>query len=278
MFVVLQIDGRGRYGKTGLRILDRLRGGRLTSESKQVAGGSYQIVRWSGIGMPDWELIESACRRTFNRVLLPQGVHVPDGIRITAPALPRFERRVLCETACEIAKRSGLALYRRVLGLVDPSGELSGLLPGLLRYYSLVKVVTGNLDLYEKESRRMMDELGAPVIVGCDPESLGDCLLVLTCGSGYLQAKKLDVPVLCPDGFPGGNPCITSPQITPSREIIDACPPDISLQSFAGALFEHCGVVDMNLTATAMLCDYRQSSLVEVVRVVSESALRAGGR
>jgi len=270
MFVVLQIEGRGRR-RGGLRALDRLRGARLTSECRQVAGGVYQIVQWTGVGTPDWELIESACRRSFNRVLLPQGVHVPDGIRIMQPTLPRFERRILHETACEIAKRSGLALYRRILGLIDPGGELAGMLPGLLRYYSLVKVVTGNIDLYEAESRRMMDELGAPVIVGCTIESLDDCMLVITCG-GYPKAPG--VPMLCPDGFPGGSPCITLPQITPPREIIEACPPDISLQSFAGALFEFCGVTDMSLTATAMLCDYRQSSLSEVIRVVSESAAK----
>ena len=255
-------------GKLG--ILDRLRGGRLTGESGQAAGGSYQIIRWSGCGVPDWELIESACRRAYNRVLIPQGVRVPEGVRIIAPEFPHFERRIMRDTACEIACRSGLPLYRRVLGLVDPGGELAGLLPRLLRYYSLVKVVTENFGLYGEESERMMNELGAPVLVGCEPDSLGDCMLVLARSAGHLPKKALDVPVLCISGFPGGAPCITLPQITPSREIIETCPPDIPLQRFTGALYEFSGVRDMSFTATAMLCDYRQSSLAETVREVSD--------
>ena len=268
MFVVLQIEGKAQRGRAG--ILDRLRKNRLSGETRQTAGGVYQVMRWYGRTAPDWELIESACRRAYSRVLTPGWVHVPEGVRILAPALPRFEQRVLRDTACEIAARSGLPLYRRVLGLVDPGGELADMLPALLRFYSCVKVVTGNLELYTEESERMMHELGAPVLVGCDAQSLDDCMLILTRKSEHLQ-KSPCTPVLCPKGYPGGNPCITLPQITPPREIIEDCPPGIPLQSFAGALFEFCGVQNMNFAATAMLCDYRQSSLAEVANRIRDS-------
>jgi hypothetical protein len=201
-------------------------------------------------------------------------VQLPAALQIPPPELPRFGQRVLLETACTIALRSGLPMYRRVLGLADPAGELAGLLPTLLRYYACVKVATGNLTHYAAQSERMMRELGAPVLVGCDPDSMGDCALTLAADASHLP-KPPKMPVLCLRGFPGGMPCITAPEITPPAEIAAACPPGIAPHLFAGALYEYSGVEAMRFTATAMLCDYRRTGLTEAVDAILR-ALSAG--
>jgi hypothetical protein len=274
MFVVLQIEHK-RHSGFPRRILDMLRRGRIAYEQHQVMGARYYILRWSG-GPPDesgWAEMEDICRRSYNGALIPQGLVIPGGVRFAPPLLPRFERRVLCETACEIArmsKQAGVPLYRRVLGIADPGGELAQMLPSLLRYYSCVKVHTDNFELYLTESERMMRELGAPVLVGCELESLDDCMLILAREQSPLKPSP-NVPVLCPAGFPGGSPCVTSLQIRPPDEIAAACPPDIPLQAFAGSLYEFCGIgsnKDISFAAAAMFCDYRRVGIAEAVRLI----------
>ena len=173
-----------------------------------------------------------------------------------------------------MSKQAGLPLYRRILGLADPGGEFAEMLPVLLRYYSCVKVHTENLELYLAESERMMSELGAPVLVGCELESLDDCMLILA--RGGLNPPP-NAPVMCPSGFPGGSPCITSLQISPPDEIIAACPPGISPQTFAGALYEFSGIdshAGIKFAATAMLCDYRRVGIAEAFRLIMDGRNR----
>ena len=269
MFIVLQIERSQRTGVVG-RLMDRLQHSRISEQSLEVMGGRYKQLCWRGASRPDWEEITTACFRYQNRVLLPQGITLPEGVLLEAPALPRFRRAVLIQTACAIAERSKLPLYRRILGIIDDTGAMAAELPLLLRYYSCVRVVSHRTALYARESERMMHELGAPVLVGCEPDSLRDCMLVLSAGSQRNVGIK--APLLCADTASEGFPCISSLQITPPDVVVKACPEDISLNTFAGSLYEFSGVRGYNLVAGQMLCDYRRSSITEAVNAVCSHA------
>jgi len=260
----MQIERTQREGVIG-RFMDRLQRTAINEEKCEVMGGRYKLVRWRGASQPDWIKLEQLCLQFRQRVLLPQNIVPPAGIVLEAPKLPNFKRMILVKTACEIAERSKLPIYRRIIGVVDDKGTLAYELPMLLRYYSCVRVISSELQLYIQESERMMHELGAPVIVGGEINSLHDCMLVI---SEETPEAVVRAPLLCTNNSLGGINCISSLQIAPPKAVLAACPEDISLQEFAGSLYEFSGVREYNFAAGNMLCDYRYANLTEIVSTV----------
>ena len=271
MFIVLQMERSLRQGALG-RLADRLMRTKIIHKNHEVMGGGYKLLQWQSGSRPNWEQLEAACSRYRNRVLFPEGLILPEALKIETPLLPNFKRAVLVNTACEIATRSRLPLYRRVLGLIDENGSMVDELPLLLRYYSCIMVASRATELYAIAGARIMHELGAPVLVGCEPKGLGECMLVISEGS--LKSEKLRAPLLCPGSAVGSSLCIGSLEITPPEDVSAACPEDISLQDFAGSLYEFSAVRDYNLVANQMLCNYRLANLTEVVRAVCDNENR----
>jgi len=244
-------------------------------EPGEACGAQYAVIHategWRGL---DWEEIERLAMEYSRRILLPEGTAPPPGSLLRPYTTDQFDRLVLLHTACSLIHRTRMPMYRRVLGLLDADGSHAYMLPQLLKYYTAVRVVTASRPLYEAASERMMEELGAPVMVDSEISSLSDCVLVL-CPSAYVPDGEcaLSCPVLC-----GGTlrlrrrfDCIDSLRVgLPAA----AQPPEgISEHLFAGALYELCEAMSVRPVARSLLYNRRISSLDEAVHAVLQNVL-----
>ena len=274
MFVVLQAVCPVRTSFFA-RIRNLFCGARLNLVFSEVRGVEFATLRIEGTCRPrDWKKISDICRKYRGRIIIPAGLRIPSDAGITTADFPRFRQRVLVDTACEIVSRSEIPIFRRIAGLIDMNGDKVHLLRPLLKYYSCVRVVTDNLDLYEREAEVLMREFGAPVLTGCELDMLGDCVLVLAPKlfenpEGIsIAAPTMTESILCDTYIPQ---CITSLRVHPEGDILRACPESIEQHQFAAALYEFCGVDIGNYVAGEMLYAYRQTSFSETVRMVTIS-------
>jgi len=233
------------------------------------------ITAEEGRNGPDWAEIERAAREHTRWILLPEGLHLPADSTLRRYQPQQFDREVLLNTACDIISRTRMPMYRRMLGLIDEEGRYSDMLEELLKYYTCVKVVTRNLAHYRFAAERMMQELGAPVLIAQELSSLSDCVLAL-CPGPYSSNEDFRMP--CPvissggcslryrfdefHGLQAGLPVASPP-----------APPGIHTHLFAGAFYELCGADWISPTAHYLLFNHKVSSLSEAVRTV---ALMAG--
>lgn len=275
MFVAVQGEQAGKRGL--LRILrDRLGGARLYIEPRELLGGEYLFLRIEGVCRPsDWEDVLDICSQYGGQVIFPQGMRLPEELQPEQPTFPRFSREVMLATACEMVQRTNIPIYRRIAGLVDPAGTEISMLERLLKYYSCVRVVTGNLEDYTWEAERLMQELGAPVLVGCELEQLDDCVMVLAPeGVDNPGRVRVQAPVMTLRSHHDDyiSQCITSLRIRPQREIAEQSPTGVDPGLLAAALHEFCGVALQDYLAAELLYGYRQTSFGEAVKLVENAA------
>lgn len=271
MFIVLNAE-HGISQNKFRRFADRLKKPQLYHEQREVMGGQYVYLNWKGASDPDWEAIERLCRVHGGRLIVSESITVPPGINIVCNSFPLFESAMLTATACEIAKKSYIPLYKKVLGIIDDDAYMIAGMGNLLKYYSCIKVVSKSQQLYQKAAEKMYKDLGAPVITGCKEEFLDDCMLVITRDKAKPGVNPPKAPVMCAGGYYGGSPCLSMLQIKTHDEILSACPSGVSPNKFAAALYEYSGVKDIDVTAEYMICNYQLCSLAEVAEVIRKNS------
>lgn len=220
---------------------------------------------------PSWEEIAALAGRFADRILLPDGVTPPEDSGIAALHSPRFEKKVLLSTACEIIRLTRMPMYRRVMGIIDLDAEHTDLLYDLLLHYTSVRVVTGNPERYAKAAEEMMDRLGAPVLVGERLSMLSECVLILAPGcGGWPSGDQLPCPVLASEyfGLPRGWDVINRLETTPPQELIDCCPQGITPHRLAGAVFETSNGFSGDYIGRKVLHNGKNADLMEAVRAV----------
>lgn len=269
MFIAITAAESGRIFGGILNILTKPK---ARIEAREALGAAYGVIV-AGLPMraADWRRVASLAGRYADRVLLPVGLEAPPPI---APAaFPRYERRVLLQTAIEIIKRTRMPMYRRVAGLVDTTGEHADFLYALLHHYTSVKVVTKQPTLYEAQAERMMAELGAPVMLRDDYSSLNDCVLIIA-PDGVDTNEKLKCPVLSikPPGENQHSDFITDLRVAAPPEVLPLCPDGIEPHRFVAALYEYCGVEPSGFVAGRMTFRSREEDLSRVVLAVMEAS------
>lgn len=265
MFVTLELQQPNRRGllKYASALLPRPR---PEVAERDAFGVRYALIRAQlRGGEPDWQAVEAAAGRYAGRMLFPDDVSPPPGSGMRAVSCPRFELRVLCDTACELVKRTRMPMYRRVLGLFDPQAEYSELLYPLLHHYTTIRVVTADPRLYDDAADRMLEQLGAPVLLGTDSSAFADCVLVLAPGTPAAPLKlRPPCPVLstAPLPLPGGDN-FYAPEAVVQPEIAALCPPGTSPRHFAAALHDYCEVDVGSYTADRLSHSGRLCTLEE---------------
>jgi hypothetical protein len=280
--------GEGEHVFVALELIDREIGGLLRKirerlvrpvmwlDAEECLGGRYAVlhVETSG-GKIDWEAVERICGSYAAKLLLPENLELPTGGRLRRLSLQRFGEQVLLKTACELVDRTKMPMYRRVLGLIDPAGSYTDMLSGLLKHFTSVKVLTEETQIYREASDRMMEELGAPVLLAEDFGSFRDCVLVVAPAAVYTDKEaSLPCPVLCGDSFvaAGRFECISGLEATVREPVRACCPRGILLHDFAGALYECCGVDASDFLPESLLYNYRLTDMDEAVAAVARLA------
>jgi hypothetical protein len=281
-------QGEGEHVFVALELIDRENGGlwqklraRLVRptmwlDAGECLGGRYAVlhIETSG-GKIDWEAVERICGSYAAKLLLPENLEPPTDGRLRRLSLRRFGEQVLLKTACELVARTKMPMYRRVLGLVDPAGNHASLLPGLLRHYTSVKVLTEETQWYRDISDQMMEDLGAPVLLAEDFGSFRDCVLVVAPSAVYTDREAaLPCPILCGDAFvaAGRFARISGLQATVRESVRECCPRGIRPHDFAGALYECCGADTSDFLPESLLYDYRLTDMAEAVAAVARLA------
>jgi len=270
VFVVLEVVTEHHGG-----FMDRIfkPGQKVHAETRVAFGAHYgAILSRPPKKQKDWERIVTLAGRYTDRLLLPGGVKAPPSI--TPPSFPRYDQSVILKTAVEIIKLSRMPMYRRTIGLDDAEGDYSDFLYPLLHHYTMVKVLTGNTALYEKESAKMMYELGATVALIEDYTAFSDCALVVA-PDGITTSDSLKCPVLSrkPPDFQQFSDFITDLRvIPPPDESPEDFPTGIDRHDFLAALYEYCGVSSVCLPAGRMIYQYRECEISEIVSAVNKTA------
>lgn len=265
MFVSLEITQPVPQG-----ILGRLRGilsrPKAWVEPRECCGGQYVSLCFNlGKNGPNWENIQRLAEEYAPLVLVPEGLNPPEssGLSVYTPT-SGFRRQVLLHTACEMIALTKMPMYRRVLGLIDVDGDWADQLFPLLRHYTSIKVVTRNLSRYRFAGEQMMEELGAPVLVGEQLSSLSDCVLVL---SPVDFSSQEDFRLPCPVLTGGTCSLRYRPLLMEKPEVglprFAEAPPGIPEHLFAAALYELCDVEGINLAAKHLLLGHKRSHLAE---------------
>lgn len=256
-------------------------------EAREAFGAVYGVIE---TGLPirtaDWRRVASLAGRYADRMLIPSGIDPPPVV--TRALFPKYERRVLLQTAVEIIKRTRMPMYRRIVGLADESGRYADFLYPLLQHYTSVKVVTKQTALYEAQAELMMRELGAPVMICDDYPSFNDCVLIVAPDGvkmGGLHADKpsagespagtgIKCPILSLKSSPENQPgdFITDLWVVVPTEILSLCPHDIEPRLFSAALYEYCGVEPASFVAGRMMFCNREEELSSVVLAVMRAA------
>lgn len=271
MFVALETTGPGPNGIFG-GILGILTKPKARLETRKVLGAVYGvIIAAEPSRAADWRRVAELAGRYADRVLLPDGIDASPVV--SEPAFPRFERLVLLKTAVELIKQTRMPMYRRVAGLIDEDGRYADFLFPLLHHYTAVKVLTGRPGHYSEEADRMMEELGAPVILCEDYSALTDCALIIA-PDGIAFCEKLCCPVLSkkPPKTRQESEFITDLTVIPEPELAAACPVGIDQHKFLAALYEYCGVEAASRPAGMVTWRYARAGLGEVAKDVRRAA------
>lgn len=265
MFVALEVADPRFSGIFG-NVLNILTKPKPRLETRKAMDAVYGVITASGpIHEADWLLIAELAGRYAGRMLIPEGFEPPPPLKTAE--FPNYERRVILETAVEIIRRTRMPMYRRIAGLVDNNGEYASFLFPLLHHYTTVKVLTGKAAAYIPEAERMMEELGAPVVICEDYAALSDCVIIIA-PDGVGVSGRLPCPVLAakpPDALQHSD-FITDLQVLPGSGIAALCPAGIEPSRYLAALYEFCGVEPSGFVAERMVWRYRKSDLTEIVR------------
>lgn len=262
MFACLKVTRHTPQGIMG-RFSAALKKSKTELYSAKALGREFLVVVANeGPKGIDWREICDLLSPFTRRLLTPQDHPPPEGCGLVGADFPDFEWQVLLHTACSVVDRTGIPLPRRILGLYDPAGLAADALPTLLRHYASARVVTQQLNRYRAKAAQVMEEMGAPVMLGNDPTDFADCLLLL-CPVPPKESLPLPpyCPVLATRDFPGRkrSKVFTAPRVLLPAAEVQHIPPGIDAHDFAGALYEHYGVLPPRLSADKLLINGRNA-------------------
>jgi hypothetical protein len=197
----------------------------------------------------DWREAERACGAHAGRLVMPRALKPPEHCCIRPFVPGRFYSHLVRNTAVEVLRRSGLQLYRRTVGVVDPEGVYQQTVLTLIHHCASVRVLTGSLRRYGAFCEQVMDTYGAPVIAGEDRRLLDSCVLIAAPGGVTAeQVEGLRAPVL--SAFDAeravGCPVVFDLEAVIPPALADAIPEGIEPTDFLGALYEMGGLQELS--------------------------------
>lgn len=238
LFAVLRIE-KGQNGGLLSRAVHRIKRRKLTVQPTDTPLGSYLLLTAYSERI-NWDKVEAVCGRAAHALVLPPGLEPPEGGLAARFEPDALRAQLICNACLEIIHRCRVPLYRKVVTLVDRQAYFTDLIPDLLCQCITVRVVTEREAEYRRVSERMMEELGASLLVSNHMEGAGGSLLVLCPDGDGAERLATTVPVLTGGGIDRPSPCrlVGDPRIKPTGELAGIVPAGIDPLDFAGAFYQ----------------------------------------
>ena len=195
-----------------------------------------------------WQLIENKIGRLSGRMLLPNNVTPPSDSNVKALTVTRnLPAKMLLSTAIEISKLLKKPAVMQKITVVDRTGVYIDQIEFLIKYASVVRVITDKIKQYDEIAQDILYKWGASISVAKDlrNELKSDIII-----SPFEQIDSADSLVLSTDTCKVMTArTAISPQISLPEEYKGFIPLGIDEQDFACALYDACGLTklaDMN--------------------------------
>lgn len=201
-------------------------------------------------GKIPWKKIERCLGFLRDGVVLPEGITVPEGVGIKAFTPERLPLLMLFNSAVKHIKKERKTYGR--LCVVDEKGLFIPFAEKLILNFGEIKIITPCKDEYEGLSLLLLQKYGASLLITDKGKADGDVVIsprgeeVDITFSGVFYTLKnrrlLSGRVLCPKG-----------QILPPL-CDEMCPLGVDSLTFASALYEKCGVKELEKAEYETFC------------------------
>lgn len=198
-------------------------------------------------GIP-WNEIRLIAGRESQRIVFPEGVNPPKGSGLSLYRPMIFPQSVMLATLQSLLKKSGVDSKSLAITVLDPKGEFPRAIKALIRYASVIRVVTQNLPVYEKISQWAEEEYDASVVVTSelDPDCAAPIIFAPygVSGEDVLPAQAIVFAYGEPAALNQENMLVPTWLSLPEK-IIQVLPPGFDPMLFASAAYERCGLLSL---------------------------------
>lgn len=220
-------------------------------------------------GQIPWRAIEYSLGRLSSRLLLPNGVSVPESSNVKSlDFTDGLAAKMLLNTATNISKYSGIPKQKQRITVVDRTGIYIDQIEGLVKNASVVRVITDKIAWYEQLAQDIFYKWGASIILGTDlPPSLQSDIVISPfeqiTGTKALVLSTSECKCLTPK-------TVISPRINLPAEFLEFLPQNIDEHNFACALYDYCGIKKLaDLSFETMLFCGCEQSVYKLVQMIN---------
>lgn len=272
MFAVLQIE-KGQEEGIFARFLHKMKKRTILTRTVQTKLGEYLLVTTYSEQI-NWDKVAQITGRAGRNLVLPRRIQLPQGCPVRRFEPDAFRLQVLLNTCVDVIRHTKLPLYRKIVTLVDQDGAYTQFVPDLLCYCMTVKVVTAAQERYGTLSEKMMEELGASIVVTDHMEGSDGSMLIIAPDAeqavqvaqpvAVITAGDIDRPALCK--------LVGDLRIQPKGDLAACVPKEIDALDFAAAMCQLSGWHAGNRLAAGMLrCKNNQLTTTEFVGYLERS-------
>jgi hypothetical protein len=227
-----------------------------------------------------WQAVEQAAGKCRTRVLLPDGIKMPPqnnpknnpmahgasldfGLRCFVPK--RLPLLLALQTAQQVLRRCNTPAQHLSVTLVDPKCVLTRAIEPLVMLAGSLRVYTTDLASYRQTASLLLQRFGVTLILSDSPGCFANSNVVVAEDFSHFTGKERGM-ILTANRTASLRACRivrgTAPQLPPAFEALR--PAGIDPLMFAGALFELCGIKEMERLVFQELFSCVKNELVTV--------------
>ena len=206
-------------------------------------------------GQLDWNAIEQAAGRMRTKMLFPEGLAPPAPPQASSPARAKLEpgirafvpRRLpllLClRMAQQVLRASQTPARNLSVTIVDQRGMLSRCLEPFVPLAGSLRVCTPDAAAYRAASAQLLERYGVTLILSCSPGCFAQSDVVIADELSLFTGRERGL-IFTPDSKPHSRAVRCKEPALP-EPYAKLCPEGFDPLLFASALYELCGVKEM---------------------------------
>ncbi|MDF2568135.1 MAG: hypothetical protein K0R90_1591 [Oscillospiraceae bacterium] len=236
------------------RIRSLLHAGRPKIETIRMREASFYIVKVPNAKSIKWGKVISALGKTSLKLVVQQGIELPDGEQVKKIDTTEYSHKILQMTIDYVFRQFKKPLKDIKMCLLDPRGIGLEYARIMIKYCGCLKIVTGKVDIYEDFSEQMLDEYGALVQVSESLENVNDNMLIV---APYGIDLELTVPIMVPVisiSDTGLAHTFHSFRAQTPWRFKEIMPHNLDEHEYQAALYECCNVVKLSKTIATRCC------------------------